>query len=49
MEVGSGAWFGSILFPGAVDLIVGGPIALAGGAANGEYLIMNSKCVEEDT
>jgi hypothetical protein len=25
VEVASGAWFGSILFPGAVGLIVGGP------------------------
>src|SRR3712207_2645369 len=33
VEVASGAWFGSILFPGAVGLIVGGPIGLAGGAA----------------
>jgi hypothetical protein len=29
LEVASGAWFGSILFPGAVGLIVGGPIGLA--------------------
>src|ERR687886_583646 len=35
VEVASGAWFGSILFPGAVGLIVGGPIGLAGGAAIG--------------
>ena len=28
VEVASGAWFGSILFPGAVGLIVGGPIGL---------------------
>ena len=26
VEVASGSWFGSILFPGAVGLIVGGPI-----------------------
>ncbi len=32
VDVASGAWFGSILFPGAVGLIVGGPIGLAGGA-----------------
>jgi hypothetical protein len=32
LEVASGAWFGSILFPGAVGLIVGGPIGLAAGA-----------------
>jgi hypothetical protein len=35
VEVASGAWFGSILFPGAVGLIVGGAIGLAGGAAIG--------------
>ncbi len=35
IEVGSGAWFGSILFPGAVGLIVAGPIGLAGGAVIG--------------
>ena len=29
VEIASGAWFGSILFPGAVGLIVGGPIGLA--------------------
>jgi hypothetical protein len=33
VEVASGAWFGSIIFPGAVGLIVGGPIGLAAGAA----------------
>ena len=35
VEVASGAWFGSILFSGAVELIVGDPIGLAGGAAIG--------------
>jgi hypothetical protein len=35
VEVASGAWFGSIIFPGAVGLIVGGPIGLAAGAAFG--------------
>lgn len=35
VEVASGAWFGSILFPGAVGFIIGGPIGLAGGAAVG--------------
>ncbi len=35
VEVASGAWFGSILFPGAVGLVIGGPIGLAGGAAFG--------------
>jgi hypothetical protein len=28
VEVASGAWFGSILFPGAGRLIIGGPIGL---------------------
>jgi hypothetical protein len=35
VEVASGAWFGSIIFSGAVGLIVGGPIGLAAGAAFG--------------
>lgn len=35
VEVASGAWFESIIFPGAVGLIVGGPIGLAGGTAFG--------------
>ena len=35
MEVASDAWFESIIFPGAVGLIVGGPIGLAAGAAFG--------------
>jgi hypothetical protein len=35
VEVASGAWFGSILFPVAVGLLVGGPIGLAAGAAFG--------------
>ena len=35
VEVASGAWFESILFPRAVGLIVGGPTGLAGGAAIG--------------
>ena len=35
VEVASGAWFGSILFPGAVGLIVAGPIGLVGGATFG--------------
>src|SRR5215469_16900361 len=29
MEVASGAWFGSLVWPGAVGLVVGGPIGLA--------------------
>lgn len=35
VEVASNAWFGSLLFPGAVGFIVGGPIGLAGGMAVG--------------
>ena len=31
VEVASGSWFGSLLFPGAVGFIVGGPIGLVGG------------------
>jgi hypothetical protein len=38
VEVASGAWFGSILFPGAVGLIIGGPIGLAVGAAFGSIM-----------
>jgi hypothetical protein len=30
VEVGSHGWFSSLLFPGAVGLIVAGPIGLAG-------------------
>jgi hypothetical protein len=35
VEVGSNAWFGSLLFPGAVGFIIGGPIGLAAGMAIG--------------
>ena len=35
VEVGSHGWFSSLLFPGAVGLIVAGPIGLAGGLAVG--------------
>ena len=35
VEVASGSWFGSLLFPGAVGFIVGGPVGLVGGAAVG--------------
>jgi hypothetical protein len=38
VEVASGAWFGSILFPGAVGLIIGGPIGLAVGASFGSIM-----------
>ena len=34
-EVASGAWFGSLLWPGAVGLVVGGPVGLAAGLAVG--------------
>ena len=35
VEVASGAWFGSLAWPGAVGLVVGGPIGLAAGVAVG--------------
>ena len=35
VEVASGAWFGSLVWPGAVGLLVGGPIGLAAGVAVG--------------
>ena len=35
VEVASGAWFGSLLWPGAVGLVVGGPVGLAPGLAVG--------------
>lgn len=35
VEVSSGAWFGSLLWPGAVGLVVGGPVGLAAGVAVG--------------
>jgi hypothetical protein len=35
VEIASGAWFGSLIWPGAVGLIVGGPVGLAAGVAVG--------------
>ena len=35
MEVASGAWFGSLIWPGAVGLVFGGPVGLAAGVAVG--------------
>ena len=35
IEVASGAWFGSLIWTGAVGLLVGGPIGLAAGATVG--------------
>jgi hypothetical protein len=35
VEVASGAWFGSLIWPGAVGLLVGGPVGLAAGVAVG--------------
>jgi hypothetical protein len=35
VEVASGAWFGSLIWPGAVGLIFGGPVGLAAGVAVG--------------
>ena len=35
VEVASGAWFGSLVWPGTVGLLVGGPVGLAAGVAVG--------------
>ena len=35
VEVSSNGWFGSLIFPGAIGLVVGGPVGLAAGAAVG--------------
>jgi hypothetical protein len=35
VEVSSGAWFGSLIWTGAVGLLVGGPVGLAAGATVG--------------
>jgi len=35
VEVASGAWFSSLAWPGAVGLVVGGPVGLAAGVAVG--------------
>jgi len=35
VEVASGAWFSSLIWPGAVGLVVGGPVGLAAGVAVG--------------
>jgi hypothetical protein len=35
VEVASGAWFGSLAWPGAVGLIIGGPVGLAAGVTVG--------------
>jgi hypothetical protein len=35
VEVASGAWFGSLVWPGAVGLVVGGCVGLAAGVAVG--------------
>jgi hypothetical protein len=35
VEIASGAWFGSLIWPGAVGLVVGGPVGLAAGVAVG--------------
>ena len=35
VEVSSGAWFGSLAWPGAVGLVIGGPVGLAAGVAVG--------------
>jgi hypothetical protein len=35
VEVASRAWFGSLAWPGAVGLVIGGPVGLAAGVAVG--------------
>jgi hypothetical protein len=35
VEVASNGWFGSLVWPGAVGLVIGGPIGLAAGATVG--------------
>ncbi|HXX95786.1 MAG TPA: hypothetical protein VEL11_01550 [Candidatus Bathyarchaeia archaeon] len=35
VEVASNAWFGSLAWPGAVGLVIGGPVGLAAGATIG--------------
>src|ERR671930_1864866 len=35
VEVASGPWFGSLAWPGAVGLVIGGPVGLAVGVAVG--------------
>jgi hypothetical protein len=35
VEVASNAWFGSLAWPGAVGLVIGGPVGLAAGATVG--------------
>jgi hypothetical protein len=32
VEVASGAWFGSLAWPGSVGLVIGGPVGLAAGS-----------------
>ena len=39
VEVASGAWFGSLLWTGAVGLIIGGPIDLEAGATVGGIMV----------
>ena len=31
VEIASGAWFGSLAWPGAVGFVIGGPVGLAAG------------------
>ena len=38
VEVASGAWFGSLVWTGAVGMVFGGPIGLAAGATVGGIL-----------
>jgi hypothetical protein len=38
-EVASGAWFGSLVWPGALGLLVGEPVGLAAGVAVGGIMV----------
>jgi hypothetical protein len=51
VEVASAAGFGSIFFHGALGLIVGSPIGLAGGSEIGRMIGMNRRetYLEKDT
>ena len=39
VEVASGAWFGSLVWPGAVGPLVGGPVGLAAGVDVGGIMV----------
>lgn len=48
VEVASGAWFGSLLWIGAVGLIVGGPVGLAAGATVGGIMAYELRNIMEE-